>query len=73
MVDRDAGASAQFFGFVGEILGGTEEVRANGAAPFFMSRLIQILRGWLPDQVRAGGDGRRCGRPTSSSSPSAHR
>jgi ATP-binding cassette, subfamily B, bacterial len=46
--------SAQFFGFVGEILGGTEEVRANGAAPFFMSRLTQILRGWLPDQVRAG-------------------
>ncbi len=46
--------SAEFFGFVGEILGGTEEVRANGAAPFFMRRLTQILRGWLPDQVRAG-------------------
>ena len=40
--------------FVGEILGGTEEVRANGAAPFFMGRLTGILRSWLPDQVRAG-------------------
>ncbi len=46
--------SAEFFGFVGEILGGTEEVRANGAAPFFMGRLIRILRSWLPDQLRAG-------------------
>jgi ATP-binding cassette subfamily B protein len=46
--------SAEFFGFVGEILGGTEEVRANGAAPFFMGRLTGILRSWLPDQVRAG-------------------
>ncbi len=46
--------SAEFFGFLGEILGGTEEVRANGASPFFMGRLTRILHSWLPDQQRAG-------------------
>lgn len=45
--------SAEFFGFVGEQLGGTEDVRANGAVPYMMYRLNRIMRAWLPEEVRA--------------------
>ncbi|MCB2225001.1 MAG: ABC transporter ATP-binding protein/permease [Actinobacteria bacterium] len=45
--------SAEFHGFVGEQLGGTEDVRANGAVPFMMHRFTRIVRAWLPEAVRA--------------------
>jgi len=45
--------SAEFFGFLGEQLAGTEDVRANGAVPYMMHRFTGILRGWLPEAVRA--------------------
>lgn len=44
---------AEFFGFLGEQLGGTEDVRASGAVPYMLHRFTQTLRGWLPDAVRA--------------------
>ena len=45
--------NAEFFGFVGEQLGGTEDVKASGAVPFMLHRLTGIFREWLPDAVRA--------------------
>jgi len=45
--------SAEFQGFVGEQLGGTEDVRANGAVPYMMQRFTGIVRAWLPEAVRA--------------------
>jgi ATP-binding cassette subfamily B protein len=45
--------SAEFHGFVGEQLGGTEDVRANGAVPFMLHRFTRIVRAWLPEAVRA--------------------
>ena len=45
--------SAEFFGFVGEQLGGTEDVRANGATGYMLHRFTRILRSWLPESVRA--------------------
>jgi len=45
--------SAQFFGFLGEQLAGTEDVRANGAVPYMMRRFTVLMRAWLPEQVRA--------------------
>lgn len=44
--------SAEFYGFLGEQLGGTEDIRANGAVGFFLRRFAQHLRAWLPDAVR---------------------
>lgn len=44
--------SAEFYGFLGEQLGGTEDIRANGAAGFFLRRFTEHLRAWLPDAVR---------------------
>ncbi|MEO6890382.1 MAG: ABC transporter ATP-binding protein [Ktedonobacteraceae bacterium] len=40
--------SADFFGFLGEQLVGTEDVRANGATSWVMRRFYALLRSWLP-------------------------
>ena len=43
---------ARFFGFLGEQLDGTEDIRANGGAPFMLHRFTKMLRGWLPEEVK---------------------
>ena len=43
---------AAFFGFLGEQLGGTEDIRANGAVPYMVHRFTTIHREWLPLEVR---------------------
>jgi ABC-type multidrug transport system fused ATPase/permease subunit len=45
--------NAEFFGFVGEQLGGTEDIRANGGVPYMMRRFTDLIRDWLPEAVRA--------------------
>ncbi|WNQ13873.1 ABC transporter ATP-binding protein [Paenibacillus aurantius] len=45
--------SADFYGFLGEQLDGTEDVRANGASGFVLSRFDDLLRKWLPIRIRA--------------------
>ncbi len=45
--------SAEFFGFLGEQLAGTEDVRASGGVSFMMHRFTRVMRAWLPEQVRA--------------------
>jgi ATP-binding cassette, subfamily B, bacterial len=44
---------AEFFGFLGEQLASTEDLRANGATGYVMRRFYQLLRAWLPLQFRA--------------------
>jgi ATP-binding cassette subfamily B protein len=44
---------AEFFGFLGEQLAGTEDVRSSGAVPYMLQRFTGILRDWLPAAVRA--------------------
>ncbi|MCH7583926.1 MAG: ABC transporter ATP-binding protein [Acidobacteria bacterium] len=46
------GKRAEFFGFLGEQLGGTEDIRANGAVPYMMHRFTEVHREWLPLEVR---------------------
>lgn len=45
--------SAEFYGFLGEHLEGTEDTRANGATGFVLHRFYELLRKWLPIRVRA--------------------
>jgi len=45
--------SAEFFGFLGEQLAGTEDMRANGATGYVMHRFYRLLRSWLPINRRA--------------------
>ncbi len=45
--------SAVFYGFLGERLGGTEDIRANGATASIMRRFYMLLREWFPFRRRA--------------------
>ncbi len=46
-------ASAGFFGFLGEYLAATEDVRANGAGGYVLHRFHTLLQAWLPIARRA--------------------
>ncbi|MDF2644827.1 MAG: helicase [Paenibacillus sp.] len=46
-------ANAEFYGFIGEHLEGTEDIRANGAVGFVMNRFYTMLRKMLPLRVKA--------------------
>ncbi len=45
--------AATFFGFLGEHLAATEDVRANGATGYVLQSLDRILRKWRPIYTRA--------------------
>ena len=49
--------NAQFYGFLGEHLRATEDLRANGATSYVMRRFHQLLRAWLPAELKAGLSG----------------
>lgn len=46
------GAAAETYGFVGEQVEGTEDITANGAAGYMQERFADMLRRWLPLEVR---------------------
>jgi ABC-type multidrug transport system fused ATPase/permease subunit len=46
--------SAEFFGFLGERLAGTEDIRSSGATDYVRRRFTEMLRRWLPLQLKAG-------------------
>ncbi len=45
--------SANFYGFLGEQLAGTEDIRANGATHYVMRRFHQLLHNWYPISRKA--------------------
>ncbi|GGA33178.1 ABC transporter ATP-binding protein [Paenibacillus physcomitrellae] len=45
--------NAEFYGFIGEHLEGTEDTRANGAAGYVLGRYYDLTRRMLPVRVRA--------------------
>jgi ATP-binding cassette, subfamily B, bacterial len=45
--------SAVFYGFLSERLGGTEDIRANGATAYIMRRFYMLVREWYPIRRRA--------------------
>jgi ABC-type multidrug transport system fused ATPase/permease subunit len=46
--------SADFYGFLGEYLAGTEDIRASGAGPFVLRRFAEMMRPWFAATFRAG-------------------
>ncbi|HBR24110.1 MAG TPA: ABC transporter ATP-binding protein, partial [Firmicutes bacterium] len=46
-------ANASFYGFLGERLSGTEDIRSCGANDFVLKRFYEALRGWLPKFIKA--------------------
>ena len=51
---RDREHSAKFYGYLGECLDAREDVKANGAVHAVMSKLNQLLKSWMPDNIKAG-------------------
>jgi len=51
---EDREQSAAFYGYVGEVLTATEDIRSSGAAPYAMGRFFEHLRNWRPVRWRAG-------------------
>lgn len=49
--------TAEFYGFIGEQLAGTEDIRANGASGYVLCRFLDIVRRRLRPQMRAGLSG----------------
>ena len=45
--------NAKFYGFLGEQLTSTEDIRANGAQAYVLQCFYKFLRGWLPVQTQA--------------------
>src|SRR5260370_35265224 len=49
----DRQMSANFYGFLGEQLAGTEDIRANGATRYVMRRVHFIPHSWYPENKNA--------------------
>jgi ATP-binding cassette subfamily B protein len=45
-------SAATAFGFVGEVVEGTEDITSNGAGPYMEERFNEIQRRWLPETIR---------------------
>ncbi len=45
--------SSKFYGFLGEHLDCTEEIKASGAGSYVSERFMELLRKWLPIQLKA--------------------
>jgi ABC-type multidrug transport system fused ATPase/permease subunit len=45
--------TAEAFGFLGEVLHGTEDIRASGASGYIVQHFDRILREWLPIRRKA--------------------
>lgn len=45
--------SSKFYGFLGEHLDCTEEIKASGAGSYVSQRFMELLRKWLPIQLKA--------------------
>ena len=45
--------NAEFFGFLGERLAGTEDIRSSGAGPYVMQRFYEHMRRWWRPQTSA--------------------
>jgi ABC-type multidrug transport system fused ATPase/permease subunit len=59
--------NAEFFGFLGERLAGTEDIRSSGATPYVMHRFYEHMRNWWRPQTNAaviGGAGMWSGMNT---------
>ena len=52
-LQADRACQAGFWGYVGEVLGATEDLRSSGALGYVRRRTLDHLRGWLPPRVRS--------------------
>jgi ATP-binding cassette, subfamily B, bacterial len=46
-------ANADFFGFLGEQIASTEDIRSNGAVAYVMNNFFKLIRSWYPVRKKA--------------------
>lgn len=51
--------TAKFYGFLGESIFSTEDIRANGAEKYILDKFHTLLRNWLPICIKANLSGYR--------------
>jgi ABC-type multidrug transport system fused ATPase/permease subunit len=51
---EDRERSAAFYGYVGELLTATEDIRSSGAGGYVLRRFFEHLRNWWPVRLQAG-------------------
>ena len=51
--EQDRQVSGEFYGFLGEHLSATEDLRANGATGYVLQRFHTFLQRWLPIKTKA--------------------
>jgi ABC-type multidrug transport system fused ATPase/permease subunit len=51
--EKERAVNAEFYGFLGEHLSATEDLRANGATGYVLRRFHDVLRKWLPIRLKA--------------------
>lgn len=49
--------TAKFYGFLGEHIGSTEDIRSSGATRYVMNRFYSMLQQWLPLKLKANISG----------------
>ncbi|MDV3426890.1 MAG: ABC transporter ATP-binding protein/permease [Bacillota bacterium] len=45
--------TSNFYGYLGESISSTEDIKANGAAPFAKKRFYEYIKKWFPRQYKA--------------------
>lgn len=51
--ERNRECAAKFYGFLGEHIGGKEDIKANGASKYIMDKFYGMLQKWLPINSKA--------------------
>lgn len=50
---KDREIASKFYGFLGEHLDSTEDIKSNGAEYYVLGRFMELLRKWLPVRLKA--------------------
>lgn len=52
--EKEREQQARYYGYLGEVLTATEDLRSSGATDYVLRRFFENIRQWLPIRVRAG-------------------
>lgn len=51
---KDREHASEFYGYLGECIEAKEDLKANGRSSYALEQIHQLLKKWLPDNIKAG-------------------
>lgn len=51
---KDREHASEFYGYLGECIEAKEDLKANGRSSYVLEQIQQLLKKWLPDNIKAG-------------------